>query len=138
MQGPLEGPLNWRTSLFLAVGVVVTVFMALLLSLADGLQVRLSLPPEPTEAVIAAVATTATPPTVSLPTATPTSPPPTATATASESDGKKATASPTPVTPVPVVPTCGVVPDDWVAYSVRRGDTLFRLAVNSGATVSAV
>lgn len=128
MERPLRENLSWRASLLLALGVVATVLMALLLSVTDTLQIRLP-PPQPTEDVREIAVATTMPPTVALPTATPTNPPPTATPTSE----KKPSA-----TPVPVVPKCGVVPADWEAYTVQRGDTLFRLAMDSGATVSAL
>ncbi|MFW6184750.1 MAG: LysM peptidoglycan-binding domain-containing protein, partial [Chloroflexota bacterium] len=136
MEQSVEDRSTWRSSAVLALGVVGTVLMALLLAVSDGLQVRLP-PPRPTETavVVAAAATTVVPPTVSLPTSTPTAPTPTPTTTvAATATGEKKPST----TPVAVVDQCGVIPSDWTAYTVRRGDTLFRLAINSGATVSAL
>lgn len=125
---------SWGTNVLLAVGVVATILMAFLLAASDELQMRIP-PPRPTQQVAAVTedgATptfTAVPPTVALPTPTATSMPASPTVTVE----KKPSA-----TPVAVMPSCGVVPEDWVAYDLEPGDTLFRLAVNSGATVSAL
>ena len=124
MEHPAPSSPSLRENLLLLLGVVATVLLALLLALTDTLQIRL--PPRPTAAPVAVV-TTAAPPTRALPTATPTLPPPPATPTL--------VVSPTS-TPVEVVRRCDVAPEGWIAYTVRRGDTLFRLAIDSGATVS--
>ncbi|MFW6096817.1 MAG: LysM peptidoglycan-binding domain-containing protein [Chloroflexota bacterium] len=133
MQSQWQPAGSWGTNVLVAVGVVATILMAFLLAASDDLQMRLS-PPRPTQvaAVTGDDATptfTAIPPTVVLPTETATGIPASATATAE----KKPSA-----TPLAVRATCGVIPEDWVAYDVKPGDTLFRLAVNSGATVSAL
>lgn len=121
MEHPAPSPPSLRDNLLVLLGVVATVLLALLLALSDTLQIRL--PPRPTSAPVA-IATTVAPPTRALPSVTPTP-----------------TASPTPVasptsTPVAVVHRCDVAPEGWIAYTVRRGDTLYRLAIDSGATVT--
>ncbi len=133
MQSQWQPAGSLGTNVLVAVGVVATILMAFLLAASDDLQMRLP-PPPPTQ--VAAVTEdgvtptfTAIPPTVVLPTETATGIPASPTVTAE----KKPSA-----TPVPVRATCGVIPEDWVAYEVWPGDTLFRLAVNSGATVSAL
>lgn len=133
MQNQWQPAGSWGVNVLLAVGVVATVLMAFLLAASDDLQTRL---PPPRSTQVAAVTEdgltptfTAIPPTVSLPTSTSTNVPASPTVTAE----KKPSA-----TPVPVKASCGIVPQDWVGYSVQPGDTLFRLAVNSGATVSAL
>lgn len=128
MESPIGVPDSWRSSLLLALGVLATVLMALLLAVSDSLQMRLP-PPQPTQIAAAGATDTPIPPTISLPSATPTRPASTPTATSEKRPS---------ATAVPVLPKCGVVPAEWVAYTIKRGDTLFRLAMSSGATVSSI
>jgi LysM repeat protein len=135
---------SFRSGLILTLGVVLTLFIALTLAITDTLQVRLPPPPTPApvEAIaVATIATAETPPTPPpLPTATTTEPPPTRalpTTTPTPTMTRTPRTSPTP-TPAEVVRKCTVAPPGWIEYTVENGDTLSRLAVDSGASVSAV
>jgi LysM repeat protein len=68
------------------------------------------------------------PPTATL------APPPSPTATAAGAPALTAT----PTAPPPPTPTCAPAPEDWVAYRVQRGDTLYALATRSGTTLDMV
>jgi LysM repeat protein len=132
---------SFRSGFILTLGVVFTLFLALTLAVADSLQVRLPPPPTPIAAEIVAVVTPAPGATaVTPPTPSPTAPPPTRalpTATPTPTASPTARSSPTPP-PVEVVRKCTIAPPGWVEYTVRSGDTLSRLAADSGATASAV
>ncbi|MCP4428170.1 MAG: LysM peptidoglycan-binding domain-containing protein [Chloroflexi bacterium] len=124
-----EATTPWRANIALVGGVILTVALALIMSQLDYLQTR----PQPTVPAIARVTESAAvaPPqaAISLPTTT-----------------SSPTASPTLIAPVetprqtavPIRPQCGNIPDGWVAYIVQRGDTLFSLSLDSGATIAQI
>ncbi|UCG23476.1 MAG: LysM peptidoglycan-binding domain-containing protein [Chloroflexota bacterium] len=126
------------TSLLIVAGVVVTVFMAIMLSLADDRQVLLPAAPE-SPTIVAALATqTPIPPTAPLPTPAPTITP-SQTPSPSPTPGVEASPTSTAVA-VAVLDSvvCGAVPGGWVLHTVQAGDTPYSLAAMSGATVSEI
>ncbi|MEZ4646159.1 MAG: LysM peptidoglycan-binding domain-containing protein [Chloroflexota bacterium] len=120
---------NWGINLLIATSVVVTVFMALLMSQLDTLRTRLVI--EPT--VIAFV----TQPILTA-TSVPTTPLPTVTATAVPPSPMPTTDVTVAATAVPMLPVCGDIPAGWVPYIVRPGDSYFFLSANSGATIAEI
>ncbi|RMG89197.1 MAG: LysM peptidoglycan-binding domain-containing protein, partial [Chloroflexi bacterium] len=112
---------NWRVTILAILGTIATLFMALLMAQQDSLPRLL----RPTTLPLAQITATATVQTIlPLPTATLTLVP---------------TVTNTPATETAVlVPACGTIPENWIAYTVRPGDNLFRLATNTGATISEI
>ncbi|HSG18195.1 MAG TPA: LysM peptidoglycan-binding domain-containing protein [Anaerolineae bacterium] len=126
------------SSLLIVAGVIATVFMAILLSLADDQQVRLpSAPADPT-ALAVLPTQTPIPPTAPLPTTAPTIAP---SHTPSPSPTPGDLATPTATAAVVAVldsSDCGAIPDSWAVYAVQPGDTLYSLSAMSGATASEI
>lgn len=120
---------TWGMNLLLAVGVVTTVFVALLLAQLDTLHTRRLLPSTVVAFVTQPIFTQTTVPTTPLPTTTPTPIPPSPVSTAVVTPG---------ATAVPLLPVCGDIPAGWVPYVVRPGDSYFFLAANSGATITEI
>lgn len=127
---------NPRSTLIITAAVIITILLAIILALGDSLQLPLPAPIQPT--VLSGFIGVETPFSEFLPTGTPT---PTGTATAAVPPAAERQpeikATPTVIS-VLAFRTCGNVPAGWVPYVVRPGDSLFRLSLNSGATISEI
>jgi len=136
--GRRGAPAEWPLSIGVVFAIVFTLLIGILFSLADSLQFNLPAPVRPT-LIAFAKTSTPIPPTIQLPTNTPTFSP---TPTSSPTRVGAVTPTPLPEIPTAVVvlaqEVCGIIPGGWVAYTVQRGDTLFKLSMNSGATVSEI
>ena len=120
---------NWGINLLIATSVVVTVFMALLMSQLDTLRTRLVIEPTVIAFVTQPILTATSVPTTPLPTVTATAVPPSPMPTADVTVA---------ATAVPMLPVCGDIPAGWVPYIVRPGDSYFFLSANSGATIAEI
>ena len=128
---------NLFTSLIIAAGVILTVVMAIMLSLSDSQQLRVPAPVGPTVVAESAVVTPI-PPTAPLPTTAPSA---TSTSTPQPEPTMGNQATPTVAsTAVAVLAAapCGNIPDGWVAYIIQSGDNLLKLSATSGATPSEI
>ncbi|MCI0726632.1 MAG: LysM peptidoglycan-binding domain-containing protein [Chloroflexi bacterium] len=130
---------DWRTSVILTAGVLLTLLLAIFLAVADELQMRLPLPLRP-PGFDGALVTSTRPPT------TPAFPSPDFTASSAAVAAGTASVTPTPSLPATtptavslvITPSCGQIPAGWTPYTVRPGDSLYRLSIQTGATVSEI
>jgi LysM repeat protein len=107
-------------------------------SLLIGPECGSALPEPAVTVVLAAPVQTAVPTVTATPTPTATSTQtPTATPTPTQTSTPTATPSPT-FTRTSIPPCLPARPRGWVAYIVRRGDTLFSLARSTGTTVAVI
>ncbi|MGD8584643.1 MAG: hypothetical protein PVJ75_04760, partial [Chloroflexota bacterium] len=115
------------TSLFIVIGLILTLAVAILLGLSDGQQVR-ALSVSGATPVNQLAAATLELPTAELPRPAPTptstsTPEPTPTTTR----GTAQTVTPTAVAVLAEV-QCGNVPERWSLYTVQKGDNLLKLS----------